>query len=335
LLLALIGAGAFVLLRKRQERLISSIVSQTKPPYVADLATCFTAYAPGHHEHQEHDGLVFDTTIDREGLRADPSRPPEALCRVLAVGASFTIGMWVRDDETWPSVTGRWFARHGLSVRVENAAMTGTSLPQQRIAALSHLGPQRPRVVVLAFGTNDLDDLRELETRHCLLDGAVPERLSPLLPIRLPLRLVPLPQTTPEGVVLWDADDVAGNRAGTLYGTCDEALERYESLLARFADELQERGSRLVVVGLENLACDRTAGASPKGWEAREIHARFSARLAHYGGSVLMLGDLLQEPGMRLLPTDEHPSPAGQRAIGEAVARHLFESGLMAGCGAP
>ncbi len=79
----------------------------------------------------------------------------------------------------------------------------------------------------------------------------MPERLTLLLPIRLPLRLVPLAHTTPERVVLRDADDVAGNLGGSA-----------------------------------PVAHGRTPFAGP--W----------------------------------------------RAVGEAAARHLFESGLMEGCGA-
>ena len=88
--------------------------------------------------------------INADGLRDAPlSAARTASLRALAVGDSFTFGIGVEQEQTWPEVLERALAqRTGASSAVVNAGVPAYSARQMRLRALDLLEPVDPALVV-------------------------------------------------------------------------------------------------------------------------------------------------------------------------------------------
>lgn len=97
-----------------------------------------------------HD-VRHDFVTDAEGFRNERVR--DAI-HVAALGDSFTDGMMVPVEETWPARLERALGRP-----VQNYGTAGFSAPQESLVLEEFALPRRPRVVVVAFFTgNDIPE---------------------------------------------------------------------------------------------------------------------------------------------------------------------------------
>ena len=102
----------------------------------------------------------YRVSVNSDGLRAAAEL---GTAGILAVGDSFTFGVYVQDEDTWPAQLASELLRlrPDRSMRVGNAGIPGYGIVQE----LEYLREKglglRPAVVVLAFNPNDVDvDLR-------------------------------------------------------------------------------------------------------------------------------------------------------------------------------
>ena len=109
-------------------------------------------HPPGHYVFPlgNHPKRSWSLTIGPDGLRENGSaRPPGR--PVLAVGASFTLGNEVDDDETWPACLERILERPVL-----NAGISSYGLDQVVLRTEALLERHDPDVVVLAYVDDDI-----------------------------------------------------------------------------------------------------------------------------------------------------------------------------------
>ena len=149
--------------------------------------------------------------INSEGFRGDDfsARDPDAY-RVLVLGDSVSFGLYVRNEEAWPSLLAQSLQRAaaGKKVQVRNRAVPGYSSQQGRILFDRHVrdGTYEPHAVIFAFGYNDsffrgIDDhstQREHQFEYGSFLGAMLRHLKKSRFLRLILPSPkPLPDTGP------------------------------------------------------------------------------------------------------------------------------------------
>ena len=91
--------------------------------------------------------------VGSDGFRRPPaqSQSPAAEPPVLATGSSFTVGIEVADEETWPAYLQDFSGR-----KVVNAGVSGYSL-DQTVLQTERLAPQvKPLVIVVGFTPGDI-----------------------------------------------------------------------------------------------------------------------------------------------------------------------------------
>ena len=130
-------------------------------------------------------------TVDDHGFRANgqASQRTEAGATVLALGDSFTFGLGVKDDETWPARLEQRLVEAGLErVRVINAGTISYGTFQQMDLLKEHGLDRRPQVVVHGLYWNDFmndgppgpDDPRPLTSDGYFIWDRPPDTRSPL-----------------------------------------------------------------------------------------------------------------------------------------------------------
>jgi hypothetical protein len=100
---------------------------------------------------------TWDLRLDANGYRNDPESAPSTAVRVACIGDSWTFGMPVKQDETYPRRLAAWLGEERPNVRytVENfgvlgyTSFQGLQLLKTRVLALN------PNIVVIGFGMND------------------------------------------------------------------------------------------------------------------------------------------------------------------------------------
>jgi len=92
---------------------------------------------------------------DHEGWRIDPAAPSGGPFRIYVLGDSLTFGWGVGDSQTWPSLLQR---RLGIPVR--NASVPGYTTWQGMRVLHEVALPDRPEVVMICHGVNDVSKLR-------------------------------------------------------------------------------------------------------------------------------------------------------------------------------
>jgi lysophospholipase L1-like esterase len=92
---------------------------------------------------------------DHEGWRTDPAAPSGGPFRIYVLGDSLTFGWGVGDSQTWPALLQR---RLGIPVR--NASVPGYTTWQGMRVLHEVALPDRPEVVMLCHGVNDVSKLR-------------------------------------------------------------------------------------------------------------------------------------------------------------------------------
>ena len=92
--------------------------------------------------------------------------------RIVAIGDSTTEGFFVSDEETYPFILHqRLRGKYARATAVFNAARGGGSIDKELAILRDVALPLTPDVVLLAFCTNDISDLRN-KSRGRLMSGS-------------------------------------------------------------------------------------------------------------------------------------------------------------------
>ena len=334
---ALVGGLVLVLLIEVALR-VAGVAPRAE--VVVDEASCYFGWAGETWDEVDYRGLEHRLHTDgdgfRVGLSADGVRT-EARCRVLAVGDSFTEGMFVRAEETWPAVLERDLAsRLGAgSVAVHNGGMRSHGLMQERLGVLGRWRHLEPKVVVLEHTVNDLEDMVRSLQEGCDPDAPVPTGVKRSAP--------PLIGSTSLYGALRNAGLLlrhVGDRARRMiapdrppdcsFAECKLASEVYLRLTLDLARRLGALERNLLVVLIDPFMCRSLDG---KQWDAAAYSERFVKALAEAGVELLDLRGILNVKGATFKPKDMHPTAAGYEAIGAAIAKRVAELGWLKACG--
>lgn len=144
---------------------------------LVDEETCYSGFAPYTRLDVVHPRapIRYHYASDGDGFRDAPhGGTTRAACRVLALGDSFTVGLWVEAAQAWPAVLEARLRARGYSVQVDNGGVQGHTIAEERIEALSRWAALRPRVIVIGQTNNDIVDLAALQSSGCRVGGRSP-----------------------------------------------------------------------------------------------------------------------------------------------------------------
>ncbi len=289
--------------------------------------------------------------LNSHGFRGPdwPAGPPApgGPKRVLVLGDSVSFGMFVPEEDAWPSRLVGEAARHGQDLEVRNLSVTGYD-PVSEALVLEHRGiAMQPSLVLLGLCLNDIALARDDLTARERIDRwhASPVAASRLLELGiyglevgylcLDYLLVNRPKAfrrrfgdwirpLPDDPGLEELRARAGTRNPTLADHWQdvEKLGRLHGAFTALGEMGRTHGFEVAVVILPYLV-----DGSPR-YPFEPQHA-LAARLATRAGlGVVDLAPLLAPGGLRrhrVLPFDDiHPDPAGHHRIAAAVAEHLW-----------
>jgi len=293
------------------------------PVLLVDEDTCYSGYAPHASDRfDHHPPLVHEAEFDADGFRmSSPAHDPAARCRILCLGDSFTVGLWVKAEEAFPSQLERLLRGRGFSVRVDNGGMQGHTIAEERTDALARWASLHPDLVVVASTGNDLEDLIRLRENGCRLGGAIPTTFRTehrhagsggmqILSARM-------------RAVLNHPDPGDRNAA-----ECTAAWRSYQDLASDLARGVRGLGGRAVLVTLDPFHCGDADGSS----EIQRSRQALDERLRGEGALSFDVSSVFREPGTTLAPADGHPSPLGHRRIAEALSEVLVRAGALEAC---
>ncbi|MBA2450721.1 MAG: SGNH/GDSL hydrolase family protein [Chloroflexi bacterium] len=277
------------------------------------------------------EGAAIQT--NRLGLRERelPLAKPPGVVRVLFLGDSVTFGTGVGDEQPFPRLVESALADvGGGAVRTINAAVVGYNTTQE-LERLRAVGPAyRPDVVVLTFVVNDLLDAFSIFDHQYQPTGIL---AGPKVWLRRNSYLYRFTQNT-----YWR---VAGElrRLGTGRTEPLRPRTRVEERLAELGEIAawaQAHDARfLLVLYPDHIDDPVSPGAAGERVTVREELLGFAERSGVPAVDLTAaLGDV-RDPRARQfrLGEDPHPSPAGHRAIADALAPALraVVAGLPAG----
>jgi lysophospholipase L1-like esterase len=251
-----------------------------------------------------------------------------AACRVLAVGDSFTEGLWVHASEAWPAVLERELRERGYDVAVDNGGMRGHTITQERIAVLARWAGVRRDLVIVQNSGNDLAELLQHEGACATANSAALPVFHAVTPgLGLELFRAQARVRARVGSKLAGSDGGPA-QGGPSPGECERGAAEYERQLLDLVRAVEAEGHALLLVELGGLWCE----GAPTGAEGDGVERRFRARLAEEGVEDLDLLRVLDVAGATLQPRDSHPSPVGHRLVATAIADHLERTGQLAEC---
>lgn len=278
--------------------------------------------APGvrtRHRSPEFDVAV---AIDARGFRADragsPDPPPEAP-RIVAVGDSFTFGQGVEAREAFPALLER-----RLGARVFNLGVPGYGLDQQLLMLESRGLRLRPDLILVGLHTPDV--FRSTKMSH----GQFAKPRFRLRDGRLELTNVPVPAPFPPGTA---PPPGRGLERSRVYRMLSVRLERRgfgevwgltRSLFGRMAERAAGAEARLVVLLLPPTHAVHGSALERRSQEATTGRIAAILRdlgIEHHDLTPALAGRASRE--ILFFPRDEHFTPAGHRAVAEAVAERL------------
>lgn len=287
--------------------------------------------APGWRGEGVAGGRRFPVRLDAQGRRMDrpvPERPPAGAKRVVVVGDSYPFGYGVAVEEALPARLEAALVASGVAVEVVNLGTCAWGVGHFRLATDELALPLRPDLIVV---TLIADDLRRAQRAVSLygqnqprfvLDGDGAPRLVDV-PVEPPpaagtLRLADHP---PGGgsFLLWQLGQ--GLERLRVAASGEGARTRWRVGLALLRDAhrvAQAAGVPLVVVLLPELKSTLDDEARPlvQGLEPEVPVVDLYPAFAPLGRAAF-------------LEQDPHPSPAGQAAGAEALARALVERRLL------
>lgn len=305
------------------------------PLMLVDEETCYVGYAPRTEQTIPFDGtpLRHRHLNDADGFRVDdPSAPRKGACRVLALGDSFTAGLYVDAARAWPAAVEARLRAKGYSVRVDNGGLQGHTITHERAEALSRWASLRPRIIVVARSANDVTDVLSLQRAGCRIGGAPPATFTPALPsVAMDLRLVAgavEARARLRGMTERLLGTLRGGRPDLDTPRCNAASELYLREAQDLARGAARAGARVLFAVFEHPWC----GAGANHLDPQAFEARAAAVAAAEGARTVDLSEVLQAPNTRLRPWDNHPSARGHEALAAGVTADLIASGWLEAC---
>ncbi len=292
-----------------------------RPRVRVDTTTCYTEFEPGAHYYDRNGGLEHDLWLDSNGFRVPGAvargeeAVPNARCRILALGDSFTEGLYVDARETWPNQLGRILSKR-YDVRVDNGGFRAHSIVAQRFAALSRWPELRHDLVVLEHTANDIEEL--FQNRR---DGCV----GPRFPFLADLRIYGLAQ---EAAIRVQAHRRKSS-ASLTKAECYTSAAGYRELLLETVSEVRKSGRAFLFVRMAPFFCSALPEKGPF-WE--EYLAEIKQSLGALGVETLDVYDELMKPHRDLRPTDSHPNPAAYFAMAQRIAAKIEAAELLEHC---
>lgn len=155
-------------------------MANPQPVYSNLLAMLGEQYAPGacipftlrpgysaRQPSQEHPGRWVTVNINSLGFRGREitiKKTPGKL-RILVLGDSYTFGVYVNDNETYPAVLERILKSYGVNAEVINAGYADGWSPDEHYTWLVNEGLRyQPDIVVYGFFIGN--DITEIDERH-------------------------------------------------------------------------------------------------------------------------------------------------------------------------
>lgn len=313
----------------------AQVAMQRIPLMLVDDETCYVGFAPRTEQTFAREGtpLRHRHLTDDEGFRVDGPTPRRAaLCRVLAVGDSFTAGLYVTAAQAWPAALESKLRARGFRVRVDNGGLQGHTITQERAEVLSRWASPRPRVVVVGRTSNDVTDVLSLQRAGCRLGGPPPRAFAPALPeVLQDLRIVAGALEARARLRVLTERQRQILRGGALEvdaARCAAAGAAYVSEARDLARGAARAGTRVLFAAFEHARC----GEGEALLDPATFEARVEAAVTAEGARTLDLRGAFKGPADRLQPWDNHPSARGHDALAEGIAADLAASGWLAGC---
>jgi hypothetical protein len=274
-----------------------------------------TGYAPVRTDGRERRPLNSQGYRDLER----PETKPPGVKRAVCIGDSFTWGVGVLFDDTWPQRIERSLARERAERwEAVNLAEPGLNATQEASKLAAEGFRYDPDVVVVGYVLNDSEDETAAEARRAAdwveESRRAPSGLETLLDrsalvrmVRSRVRATIENRRRIEGFRSMYADDYAG------------WVEAREALRA-MGGMCREHGVPLVVV-IFPLFGNPLDGSYP----FVEVHAKVAQAAGEAGARVVDLLPFYRGLDWRLLvidgPNDEHPNEVAQRIAAQAIAR--------------
>jgi hypothetical protein len=283
-------------------------------------------YAPVRTDTRERRPLNARGYRDLERTLAKP----EGVRRAVCLGDSFTWGVGVLFDDTWPQRLERLLARErGERWEAVNLGEPGLNTVQEASKLAAEGLAYQPDVVVLGYVLNDSEDGNAAEARRAAewveerqLGAAPPSFFDRSALVRLVkgrLRATLENRRRIAGFRSMYAEDYAGWKAGR------EALRTIGGLC-------REAGVPLVVAVFPLFGNPLDGG-----YPFAELHAKVALAAGEGGARVVDLLPQYRDLDWRTLvvdgPNDEHPNEVAYRIASQAIARAV--DGVVPRGGAP
>lgn len=144
--------------------LMESVPSQYRPGGFIPF-TLRPNYTTRALSAQTKERTYYAVRINNLGLRGKDltTKKPKGTKRILVLGDSFTFGLYVNDDESYPAVLESFYEEEGRRVEVINAGFADGWSPDEHYAWLVNVGLKlEPDVIVYGFYIgNDIDWINE------------------------------------------------------------------------------------------------------------------------------------------------------------------------------
>lgn len=276
--------------------------------------------------------LPFTITIDSLGYRGPsfPRHKPAGEFRLVLAGDSFTFGSYVDDDKTFPSqLEGRLRSRCG-KVRVINAGLGGSTIPDHAQIIRRAL-PLAPDLVLLTFSENDVSDLAQGSMWARLAENRRAKSRLPLSVIYPVLRHTALWHLGLAAAAVRGAGSGAAPSSPGARVTSDEASEglraRYRREFLAIRDTLAKRR---VWFGFAVYPSHYTvSGDRPPTLVRWAMSLADSAAVPAFDFLPALRATGLPSTDLYLLPEDGHPAPRAHAAVAEDLADRLAETDLL------
>ena len=271
--------------------------------------------------------------LDANGFRRPPTLAAPSGAPVLATGASFTQGIEVGDDETWPA-----YLQGDLGRPVINAGVGGYSLDQAVLHTERLAARLKPAVIVLSFAPGDVwrSELKVAYSRQKPFfepSGSALELRN--VPIAKPLSAPPLPlaaRLLGWSVVATEVIERLGIRKGWYYYE-ERALPpgTGDTVSCRLMQRLAKLGVPVIVMAQYGLGHWRgDADYQSQGYQATAN----VLRCADQAGLVALdlappMKAAIDARGLGTLYRAEHHSPEGNRLVAELLAGELMRRRLL------
>ena len=270
-------------------------------------------------------------THDAAGHRVTPLSAPIDASRapIVALGDSFTYGLGVRDEETWPARLAAALPGRAVS----SLAANGHGLDQQVLAFEGEGVAQAPGLVILGYFLDDFRrnglSFREGPKPRFVLDGGE---------LRLEGEVVPSPDEAREE--LSETNEIGSylvtgvralvrrveGRRGAFHSDAEFAAhaELSERLLERLAKDVRGSGAQLLVITIPHCSYEGYR-------DAARIESAIQSSCTKLGIPCLSTTDecrRAESAGVRMFGDNCHWSAAGHARIAEFVRARCPELGI-------